>query len=112
MESVINIRTVFRIIAFGVFLFQMMNSISKYLEKPVFIETSKVSRNGIKEPFVYICGQNVVNYTAFKQFGYTGHRTFLLGQQGNNNYWQFYLKCPVKHRNTPSPLFDVYLFLS
>ena len=110
MESVINIRTVFRIIAFGVFLFQMMNSIFKYLEKPVFIETSKVSRNGIKEPFVYICGQNVVNYTAFKQFGYTGHRTFLLGQQGNTMIGSFTSSAQSSTKIHPPPLFVCIYF--
>ena len=50
-----NIRRLVQIIAFGIFIFQMFNSINKYIERPVVQQSSTETFEELQVPEVYVC---------------------------------------------------------
>ena len=77
------VTVVFQILAFGVFLYQVKNSMERYISRPVVTETSTIPRKDIEEPVFYVCGK-LVDYTAAEKYGYGGQRSFLLGRIGKD----------------------------
>ncbi len=53
-----NVRKLFQVIALGNFVFQMFNSINKYIEKPIVQQSSATKLEQIQVPDVYICQVN------------------------------------------------------
>ena len=48
-------RILFQILALGIFLFQMENSVLKYCERPVIQQHSTITYADIPPPVIYIC---------------------------------------------------------
>ena len=82
MEKSKMVLIVFQIIASGIFLYQVKNSVERYISRPVVTETSTVPRKDIDEPTFYVCEKELVNYTVAQKYGYAGQRSFLLGELG------------------------------
>ena len=69
----------FKLFAFFIFVYQMKNSISKYVEKPVAQLVSTVNFEQISEPLIYVCQKGQFNYTISKQHGYKDYSHLVLG---------------------------------
>ena len=63
----------FKLFAFFIFVYQMKNSITKYVEKPVAQLVSTVNFEQISEPLIYVCQKGQFNYTISKQYGYNSY---------------------------------------
>ena len=86
-----HIRTIFQILAFGIFLFQLQGSVKRYLEGPVIQEKSSIPLKSISQPKFIVCRENKFNYTlSEKTFGYEFVYTLLAGKmKGKNSIsWQ------------------------
>ena len=55
MKTEKSILILFKLFAFFIFVYQMKNSITKYVEKPVAQLVSTVKFEQIPEPLIYIC---------------------------------------------------------
>ena len=55
MDNTNLLKILFQIFAFGIFIFQMQNSLSKYLPKPTIQQTSTVHFDEIHKPTIYVC---------------------------------------------------------
>ncbi len=73
------LKTAIWLAAFGIFVFQMQNSVTKYLSRPVVQEKSTKELYEIQMPVIYICEDNQFNYTNGKRFGYPSQETFYPG---------------------------------
>ena len=83
------LRLIFLISCFGIFVYQVQNSIRKYKEKPVTQQTSKSTLNEITPPVIYVCEEGQFNGTAAIQLGYKNLVRFLGGKLTNStkNTW-------------------------
>ena len=79
MRYLKNLRVLIQLVAFGTFVFQMQNSVRKYLDKPVVQQTSTTSLDNIKKPLLYVCQDGQFNYTESKQNGYQDLNFFTSG---------------------------------
>ena len=66
------------------FVFQMQNSLRKYLSKPIVQQTSKTSLDNIERPIIYACQENQFKYSESKKHGYQYLNDFTLGNIGNS----------------------------
>ena len=90
------LRTFFQFLAFCLFVYQMQNSIIKYMNKPiVLLETTK-HINNIKWPIVYVCQDSQFNFLKAKPYGYQSFRRFAMGQINYTNT----ISWKGKHGNT------------
>ena len=74
------LKTAIWLAAFGIFVFQMRNSVHKYLSRPVVQEKSTKELNEIQLPVIYICKDNQFDYANAQRFGYLGQESFYPGQ--------------------------------
>ncbi len=79
MEKRALVKYFLRILVFGIFVYQMQNSILKYMERPIVQRTSTVKFEQIKNPEIYICQQNQFNYSLAREFGYRSPIHFYIG---------------------------------
>ena len=77
----------FKIFAIGAFLFQMQNSIRKYVDGPIVQQKSSTRYDDIEKPIIYICQVSQFNYTSAVKQGYRGLTRFLLGENLNMTTW-------------------------
>ena len=66
MERLETTRILFQLLAFGIFLFQLQNSITKYVNKPIVQQTSIKSLSEIDKPLIYVCQNGQFNNTKSK----------------------------------------------
>ena len=79
------VKVIFQIVAFGIFVYQMQNSIRKYIERPIVQQTSTVRFDEIKEPIQYVCQRGQYNKSKAKEFGYAKFLDFMKGILDNDN---------------------------
>ncbi len=82
MNTMKRARILFQFIAFGIFIFQMQNSLVKYIEKPIVSHKTTTSYDKIKKPFVYICQDGQFSYEKGKMFSYHHKTDFMFGLLG------------------------------
>ena len=84
------LKNIVRISAFGIFLFQMQNSICKFVKGPIVQEKSFTTTEDIKMPIIYVCEDNQFQYEAARSIGYEYMSTFTMGQIKNSsqNTWK------------------------
>ncbi len=58
MDSTKKLEILFQIFAFGVFIFQMQNSLSKYFSRPTIQQISTQHFDKIYKPMIYFCQAN------------------------------------------------------
>ena len=56
-----NLRKIFQILAFGVFIFQMHQAILKYVSKPIVTEKLSETTTNIQKPLIYVCQENIID---------------------------------------------------
>ena len=78
-------RLLFELIAFGIFAYQMKNSVEKVLDKPVIKVSSITSVDAISKPIFYICQDNQFSYTKAKETGYNQISHFTSGRLSNSD---------------------------
>ena len=66
MKTQTIVRVIFQLVAFGLFVFQMQNSVLKYFAKPVVIESSSKELADIEKPVFHVCQDEQFNYTKAK----------------------------------------------
>ena len=79
MELVKLIRTLVQIFALGIFVFQMQNSIRKYISRPVVQQSSTTTFDSIPKPVIFVCEDGQFNYEKARQNGYKSFSRFNLG---------------------------------
>ncbi len=80
MKTQIIIKAIFQLSAFGLFVFQMQNSVLKYFAKPVVIESSSKDLADIEKPVFYVCQDEQFNYTKAKTLGYKHQTDYTKGK--------------------------------
>ena len=74
------IRITFHVLVFGIFAFQMQNSLRKYIDKPVVSQLSKKTIDQITKPIIYICQNAQFNYAKARANGYNYFSHFTTGK--------------------------------
>ena len=82
MITITKARIFIQIIAFGIFLFQMQNAITKYVQKPIVQQTSTTSFQNIEKPVIYICQDGQFSYKKAEEFGYKSQTDVIFGLLG------------------------------
>ncbi len=72
-------RILIQLVALGLFIFQMKNSIIKFANRPVVKQTSGKRFKDIKKPIIFFCQDAQFNYTKAKIFGYASNTKFVIG---------------------------------
>ena len=78
-------RTIFQLLAFGIFIFQMQNSLKKYVDNPTVQQTSSKLLNDIDKPVIYVCQDAQFNYKKAQQNGYESYTDFTIGWMSNSD---------------------------
>ena len=83
------VRRIFQIMAFAMFVFQIQNSIRKFLTNPVVEQTSTISFDNIEKPLIYVCQEGQFNYTKARDIGYRSLTEFTMGKlnESDNYTW-------------------------
>ena len=55
MDKIQLLNRLFQIFAFGIFVFQMQNSLRKYADNPTIQQTSTVNFDDLYKPMMFIC---------------------------------------------------------
>ena len=76
-------RVLFQLVASLIFMYQMQQSISKYIRAPIVKELAESSLYDITKPVIYICKQDQFNTTAATQIGYDWEGHYLAGIHNN-----------------------------
>ena len=102
------IRTVFQLVAFGIFCIQMYLSLEKFIAQPMTQQISTVSLDKIENPVIYLCQDAQFNYTYAASMSYYSLWQLLIGQIENSNNFTW----TGKFRNSTfkelqSKIFDV-----
>ena len=73
------IRKVFQTFTVILFIVQFQQSVRKYFEYPVVVQTCNVPVQDLQAPVVYICQDDQFNYTKSKSNGYKLFTHFMAG---------------------------------
>ena len=80
------LKLLFKVLAFGIFVYQMQNSIRKYIAGPIVQITSTAKLDEIKDPEIYICQLNQFNYSLSPEFGYAYYTALFTGDLMESDY--------------------------
>ncbi len=80
------LKLLFKVLAFWIFVYQMQNSIRKYIAGPIVQTTSTAKLHEIKNPEIYICQLNQFNYSLSPEYGYDDIRALLIGDLMDSDY--------------------------
>ena len=80
MNTVAIARSFFQIIAFAIFIYQMQESLSKFMGKPIVTEKSNTKFDSIIKPVLYICQDNQIGYHKARLLGYDCKLDFIAGK--------------------------------
>ena len=80
------LKLLFKVLAFGIFSYQMQNSIRKYIDGPIAQITSTAKLDEIKNPEIYICQLNQFNYSLSPEFGYDDISALVTGDLMDSDY--------------------------
>ena len=84
--STFNIsRKLFQLFALGLFVYQLQNSIIKYIRGAVTTQTSTTTFEDIDKPVIYLCQEEQFNYTEARNNGYRTVTDFTKGYLNNSN---------------------------
>ena len=79
MKVIGVMRILFQVLALGIFVFQMQNSIRKYIDKPVVSQSSVMTLDDIRKPVIYICQDAQFNYKIGEDNGYKYFTHYTVG---------------------------------
>ena len=79
MKAIELARFMFQVFAFGIFVYQMQNSVIKYLDRPVYQIKTTRSVYKVNKPIVYVCHDPQYNINRAKEAGYSWQDTFASG---------------------------------
>lgn len=85
MKTIHLIKTCFQVLAFLVFVYQMHQSASKYLEGPIVLVKSTGKLQDIQPPVVFVCQQDQFNYSSSMAHGYENFKEFMAGKLMESN---------------------------
>ena len=71
MKAIELARFMFQVLAFGIFVYQMQNSVIKYLDRPVYQIKTTRSVYKVNKPIVYVCHDPQYNINRAKEAGYS-----------------------------------------
>ena len=85
MKTIYLIKTCFQILAFVVFVYQMRQSATKYLDGPIVLVKSAGKLWDIQPPAVFVCQQDQFNYSSAKAYGYQNFNEYTIGKLMDSN---------------------------
>ena len=80
-------RILFQLLALGLFVYQLQNSILKYLSGPIVQQTSTTTLDKIQKPSIYVCQEGQFNFTEAKNIGYESVYKFSMGNLIDSDYY-------------------------
>ena len=80
MEEGALLRKLIQLVTIGVFIYQVQNSIQYYFDGHIIQGVSNLQLKDIKQPDVYICEDQQMNYKQLRNIGYQYMSTLLLGE--------------------------------
>ena len=83
MERLDTTRIFFQLLALGIFIFQLQNSITKYFSKPIVQQTSIKSLIEIDKPLIYVCQNGQFSNKKANKYGYDYLTDFATGELNN-----------------------------
>ena len=86
----INLNNLIKALALGIFIYQMHQSLDKYLNSPMIHEFSETHIDNIMVPKIYVCNVDQFNYTAANSHGYLYNTYYVVGKIENSSVitWQ------------------------
>ncbi len=80
------INTVFKILASGLFLFQMYHAVIKFVNMPEVNESSVTTTENIMKPLMYVCDDDQFKYDTARKYGYQDKTSYVVGKlNGSEN---------------------------
>ena len=79
------LRRVFQVLAVILFILQFQQSVRKYFEYPVVVQTSRVPIQDIPAPVVYVCQTDQFNFAKARSYGYSTNTNFITGINDNSS---------------------------
>ena len=79
MKSQDIIRKTVQLLSLILFIIQVQESVRKYFEYPVVVQTSRVLVKDLPAPVVYVCQPDQFNFTKSRLYGYETHARFMAG---------------------------------
>ena len=79
MNMLKNLRIIYHMVAFTIFLNGALRSLGKFFQNPVVIQESSSSSFMIEKPFTQVCFKYFYNWENASEFGYTWKSHFLAG---------------------------------
>ena len=76
----IKFETVFILVAFGIFTYQMIDAINEYIYPPVVYIKKQINLDDVEMPRIYVCELNQFNYTIANSFGYKYNTDYVIGE--------------------------------
>ncbi len=86
INLILVVRTLFQVFAFGIFVFQIQNSVKEYLEKPVYQTQSSTNFNTGGKPIFYVCQEDQFDYEMARRFGYFWRTDYTIGKLMETNH--------------------------
>ena len=80
INLVMVVRTLFQVFAFGIFVFQIQNSVREYWEKPVYQIQSSTNFNAVRKPIFYVCQEDQFDYELARRIGYFWRTDYTIGR--------------------------------
>ena len=81
-----QLRTVLQVVACSIFLYQVEQSMEKFLKHPIVEQLSQTTIDKIKLPVVYLCQNGQYNISMAKSLGYDWNTYFLAGRVTNSTF--------------------------
>ena len=76
---------ILQLIMFGIFLYQMQNSVHKYITAPVIQDKSTVNLVDIKQPAIFVCSDENFDFHKAKAYGYQSYSDFVVGKLADSS---------------------------
>ena len=74
-----------QLIMFGIFVYQMQNSVHKYITAPVIQDKSTVNMIDIQQPLMAVCSDEKYDFHKAKSYGYLSYSDFVVGKMADSN---------------------------
>ena len=80
----LNLNTSIKALACGIFIYQMHQSLARYLNPPKVHEISETHIDKIMQPKIFVCNVDQFNYTAANSFWYRYNSHYAMGKIENS----------------------------
>ena len=80
MEDGVLLRKLFQVVTIGVFIYQVQDSLQYYFDENIIQTVSHLQLKDVKQPDIYICEDQQLDYRQLREIGYQFMNTLLPGE--------------------------------